>query len=221
MTNNRTAGLVLAGGQASRMGGGDKPLLTIAGRPMLASVIAALAVHPIAISANGDPTRFADYGLPVLDDGPFQGHGPLAGILAGLDWAASRGMTQLLTAPGDTPFLPSGLAAWLQPAPACVSSGGVRHHLVALWPVTSAATLRAMLSIPGSRRVADFAARVGMRYADYPGHPADPFTNINTQAELDAARSTADQRQSEHPTKGGIGNKCVSTPIKLPAKTKT
>jgi molybdopterin-guanine dinucleotide biosynthesis protein A len=154
-------------------------------------VIAALGVTPIAISANGDPARFAAFGLPVLSDGLFQGQGPLAGILAGLDWAAGLGMTALLTAPGDTPFLPGGLAERLAPAPCGVASAGQRHHLVALWPVSCAETLRAMLSSPGSRRVAEFAERIGMRYAEFGVRTADPFVNVNTAGDLARARATA------------------------------
>jgi molybdenum cofactor guanylyltransferase len=191
MTEDRTAALVLAGGQARRMGGGDKPLLTVGGRPMLASVIAALDVRPIAISANGDPARFAAFGLPVLSDGAFQGQGPLAGLLTGLIWAASLGMTTLLTAPGDTPFLPPRLATRLRPAPCCASSNGRRHHLVALWPVCCANTLRSVLSAPGSRRVADVAERIGMRYVDFAVESGDPFANVNTPDELVRARAIA------------------------------
>jgi molybdopterin-guanine dinucleotide biosynthesis protein A len=173
------------------MGGGDKPLLTVGDRSMLAAVIAALQVRPVAISANGDPARFAAFGLPVLPDGPFIGQGPLAGILAGLDWAASLGMTALLTAPGDMPFLPSGLASWLAPAPSCIASAGNRHHLVALWPVVCAEPLRKLLSTSGSRRVADFAARIAMRYADYRVRTDDPFANVNTRDDLALARAKA------------------------------
>ncbi len=189
MKSGRIAGLVLAGGLARRMGGGDKPLLEVAGRPMLVRVIAALGVAPIAISANGDPARFAAFGLPVLSDGAFQGEGPLAGLLAGLQWAASLGMTGLLTAPGDTPFLPAGLAERLQPAPCCAASAGKQHYLVAVWPVSCANTLHSVLSTSGSRRVGDFAARIGMRYVDFPVPNGDPFANVNTQDELVRARS--------------------------------
>jgi molybdopterin-guanine dinucleotide biosynthesis protein A len=190
MTDARIAGLVLAGGAARRMGGGDKPLLEVAGRPMLARVIAALGVTPTAISANGDPARFAAFGLPVLTDGEFGGQGPLAGLLAGLRWAASLGMNGLLTAPGDTPFLPAGLAAHLQPAPCCAESRGRRHYLVALWPVSSATALQTTLSAPGSRRVADFAERIGMRYVDFAVPRGDPFVNVNTPSELAEVRAT-------------------------------
>jgi molybdopterin-guanine dinucleotide biosynthesis protein A len=189
MTDPGIAGLVLAGGAARRMGGGDKPLLEVAGQPMLVRVITALGVTPIAISANGDPARFAAFGLPVLPDGAFADQGPLAGLLAGLRWAASLGMTALLTAPGDTPFLPAGLAARLQPAPCCAASRGRRHYLVALWPVSCATTLYTALSAPGSRRVADFAERIGMRYVDFAVPDGDPFVNVNTPSELAEVRA--------------------------------
>jgi molybdopterin-guanine dinucleotide biosynthesis protein A len=186
------------------MGGGDKPLLMVGGKTMLASVIAALAVRHTAISANGDPARFAEFSLPVLSDGAFPGEGPLAGLLAGLDWAASLGMSDLLTAPGDMPCLPRGLAEWLAPAPCCVSSGGQRHHLVALWPVGCSAALRAMLSMPGSRSVAHFAERIGMRYAEYHVRTGSPFVNVNTSNELAQVRAQAcinDDEATIDPTK--------------------
>ena len=189
MTKPRIAGLVLAGGHAQRMGGGDKPLLDLAGQSMLARVIAALDLDPVAISANGDPTRFAAFGHPVLPDGTFQGHGPLAGVLAGLQWAASLGMTDLLTAPGDTPFLPTGLAQRLQPAPCAAASRGERHHLVALWPVTCLDALHTALSTDNVRRVAGFAERIGMRYIEFPVLNRDPFANVNTPDELAEARA--------------------------------
>jgi molybdopterin-guanine dinucleotide biosynthesis protein A len=189
MTDARIAGLVLAGGAARRMGGGDKPLLEVAGRPMLARVIAALGAMPIAISANGDPARFAAFGLPVLPDGAFAGQGPLAGLLAGLRWAASLGMIGLLTAPGDTPLLPAGLAARLQPPPCCAASAGRRHYLVAVWPVSCLTALHATLSAPGSRRVADFAERIGMRYVDFAVAGGDPFVNVNMPIELAEVRA--------------------------------
>jgi molybdopterin-guanine dinucleotide biosynthesis protein A len=196
MTETRIAGLVLAGGQARRMGGGDKPLLEVAGRPMLARVIAALNVSPIAISANGDPARFAAFGLPVLADGTFQGQGPLAGLLAGLRWAASLGMTGLLTAPGDTPFLPVGLAERLQPPPCAAESLGKKHYLVAVWPISCANTLHTMLYAHDSRRVADFAERIGMRYVDFAVPGSDPFANVNTPDELARARAVGQEDES-------------------------
>lgn len=184
----RIAAIVLAGGEARRMGGGDKPLLSVGRQTMLAAVIKALDIPHTAISANGDPSRFAAFGLPVLPDGAFHGQGPLAGVLVGLQWAAALGMTALLTAPGDTPFLPRGLAAMLSPPPRAVRSGGRTHHLVALWPVSCSDRLTTFLRAPGSRRVRDFASEIGMRTMDFPARPADPFANINTPEELAQAR---------------------------------
>ena len=190
----RIAAVVLAGGAARRMGGGDKPLLEVGGQPMLARVIAALRpdVAAIAISANGDPARFAAFGLPVLPDGRFAGEGPLAGILAGLDWTARIGAAALLTVPGDTPFVPTGLPAALHPPPACAVSGGRTHHLVALWPVACRERLRALLSVPGPRSVAHFAAAIATRQVDFPAGPWDRFLNVNTPDDLARARAMGD-----------------------------
>ncbi len=187
----RTAALVLAGGQARRMGGGDKPLLILRGRTMLDHVLAALDVPVVAISANGDPARFGPFGLPVLPDGDFAGEGPLAGLLAGLNWAAGLGMTDLLTVPCDTPFLPRGLAAGLAPAPGCALCGGRRHHLVALWPVAVHDLLKAFLSESGSRHVSHFADYIRMRYVDFPALSPDSFMNVNTLTDLAAAEEIA------------------------------
>ena len=186
-----TAALVLAGGSARRMGGGDKPLLDLAGRSMIERVLAALGARPIAISANGDPARFAAFGRPVVSDGRFAGEGPLAGLLAGLEWAASVACDTLLTVPGDTPFVPPGLVAALEPAPACAASGGRLHHLVALWPVGCRDRLHALLSQPGRRDIAGFARAIGMRRVDFPATPCDPFLNVNTPEDLAAARAIA------------------------------
>jgi molybdopterin-guanine dinucleotide biosynthesis protein A len=191
MNTSRIVGLVLAGGQARRMGGADKALLLFGGRTMLAAVIAALDLPVVAISANGNPARFAAYGCPVLSDGAFQNQGPLAGILAGLEWAAGLGMRALLTAPCDTPYLPRDLADRLWPPPCSAASGGRRHHLVATWPVACAGDLRAMLSVPGSRRVADFAERIGMHYVAFPEDTADRFINVNTVGDLERVRLAA------------------------------
>ena len=174
------------------MGGLDKPLLDLNGHPLLARVIAALRpqVTVIAISANGDPARFAPFGLPVLRD-ELAGQGPLAGVAAGLDWAAGLGADALLTVPGDTPFIPTELAAALHPPPACAVSAGRVHHLVALWPVTSRPLLQAILTTPGSRAVARASDQIGMRRVEFPAAPCDPFFNVNTPADLARARRRA------------------------------
>jgi molybdopterin-guanine dinucleotide biosynthesis protein A len=174
------------------LGGVDKPLLMLGQSTILARIISILDVERIAISANGDKSRFANYGLPILDDGPFAGEGPLAGILAGLDWASAAGASALLSVPGDTPFLPHGLAASLSPPPAFAASGGRFHHLVALWPVTARNALREHLSRPGPRHVARFATEIGMRQVDFPSSPWDSFLNVNTPSDLEVARSRVD-----------------------------
>lgn len=187
------AAVVLAGGEARRMGGGDKPLLPIGGRTMLQAVIEALDVPETAISANGDPSRFAAFGLPVLPDGPFAGLGPLAGVLAGLRWAEARGAAALVTAPGDMPFLPRGLPRALLPAPTAVIAGGQPHHLVATWPVACADALETFLRTDTIRRVRDFAEQIGMGYKHFPAAVGGNFANINSKQELlDARRQQPD-----------------------------
>lgn len=188
-----TAALILAGGTARRLGGIDKPLLELAGRSIVARIIGGLDGVPAAINANGDPARFAAFGLPILADGQFAGEGPLAGVLAGLDWANGLGARTLLTIPGDTPFVPRGLAAALAPAPACAASDGRAHHLVALWPIGCRNDLRRLLSVPGRRDVAHFARAIGMRTVDFPMPKWDAFLNVNTPADLAMARAIAER----------------------------
>ena len=197
----KTAALVLAGGSAQRMGGGDKPLRLLRGRTLLEHALAAIDISLAAISANGDPARFAQFGLPVLPDGVFAGQGPLAGVLAGLHWAAGMGASSLLTVPGDTPFLPPGLADALAPAPACAASGGQRHHLVALWPVADRDLLQTFLTAPGSRKVSRFAEILGMRYVDFPAADAAWFANVNTPEEferLELMNAPSDEQVGKH-----------------------
>ena len=185
------AGLILAGGAGRRLGGTDKPLLALGRDTILDRVLARLRAEPvaaIALSANGDPARFARFGLTVLADG-IAAAGPLAGVLAGLDWAAALGATALLSVPGDAPFLPAGLLAALSPAPACAVADGRLQPLVALWPVAARAALRDWLSSGQSRKVGAFAATLGMRAVDFPEAAADGFANINTPEELAAARA--------------------------------
>ncbi|MEJ0017132.1 MAG: molybdenum cofactor guanylyltransferase MobA [Acetobacteraceae bacterium] len=189
---SRTAAVILAGGGARRMGGGDKPLLELAGEPIIRRILAALDTPEVAISANGDPARFSGLNLPVLPDRDFADQGPLAGVLAGLDWAAGLGAATLLTVPGDTPFIPHGLAAALAPAPSCAASQGHAHHLVALWPVACRDELRHLLSVPGRRDVMHFARAIGMRRVDFAVAKWDPFLNVNTPHELAVARAIAE-----------------------------
>lgn len=176
------------------MDGQDKTFLNVGGVPILSRVVATLRSdgHAIAISANGDPSRFSDFEPPILPDGAFQGEGPLAGVLAGLDWAATLGVDALLTVPGDTPFIPAGLAAALTPPPACAASNGRAHHLVALWPVACRGELRRLLSAPGRRDIVHFARAIGMRRVDFAVAKCDPFLNVNTPEDLALARAIAE-----------------------------
>jgi molybdopterin-guanine dinucleotide biosynthesis protein A len=190
-------GVLLAGGLARRMGGGDKPLLELAGRPLLAHAAAALAPQcaALVLNANGDPARFAAFGLPVAAD-TLPGHpGPLAGILAGMRWAAAHHpeCPDILTVAADTPLLPGDLgerlAAARGPAAiACAGSGGRVHPTAALWPVALADRLEAAIRA-GARRVLAWAGGEGLALAEFPAGSQDPFFNINTPEDLAAAEA--------------------------------
>jgi molybdopterin-guanine dinucleotide biosynthesis protein A len=189
-----TLGLVLAGGLARRMGGGDKPLRLLGGRPLLDHVLARIApqVAAMVLNANGDPARFAAFGLPVVAD-PLPDHpGPLAGILAGLDWAAEHrpDLVWVASVPGDCPFIPADFVARLHAAReaagvpmAAASSGGQSHPPAALWPVTLRSELRAAL-LAGERKIDRWTARFGCAEAAWPATPFDPFFNANAPEDL-------------------------------------
>ncbi|MBR0679356.1 molybdenum cofactor guanylyltransferase MobA [Roseomonas eburnea] len=189
-----TLGCVLAGGLARRMGGGDKPLRTLGGRPMLDHALARLApqVAAVVLNANGDPARFASYGLPVVADGLPDYPGPLAGILAAMDWAAAErpDLPWIASVPGDSPFIPDDLVARLHAAReaasvpfACARSGGQTHPPVGLWPVALREELRAAL-LAGERKIDRWTARHGCTHADWPDNPVDPFFNANAPEDL-------------------------------------
>ncbi|MEZ5720576.1 MAG: molybdenum cofactor guanylyltransferase MobA [Paracoccaceae bacterium] len=185
-------GVVLAGGRGSRMGGVDKALVTLGGQPMIAHVIARLGpqVGALAINAGGDPARFAGLGLPVLPD-PVPGQpGPLAGVLAGMRWAASQGASHVATAATDTPFLPADLVARLKAgaqAPiALAESDGWLHPTFGLWPVTLAEDLELALEA-GTRKVAGWALGEGAVRVQFAAEPFDPFFNVNTPDDLATA----------------------------------
>ncbi|MFB9871657.1 molybdenum cofactor guanylyltransferase [Acetobacter farinalis] len=194
----RLAALVLAGGTGTRMGGCDKPLLPLSGhRTVLDFVLAALRPHcaAIALSANGNPSRFAPWGLPVLPDTQAD-MGPLAGILEGLLWAESQNCSVLITVPGDTPFIPPDLPLHVLPAPAVAVSENQRHHLVASWPVSCRAALQTWLAQPehpDKRRIRSFAATLGMRDVLFPDQTPDLFFNINTPDDYACARALAER----------------------------
>jgi len=196
-----TLGLILAGGLARRMGGGDKALLPLAGRPILSHVVARLRgqCDDLLLNANGDPARFAGFGLPVVADTVLGFAGPLAGILAGLDWlAAHRPQTPwLLSVAGDTPFLPADLVVRLHAARvaagtplACAASAGWEHHAIGLWPLSLREDLRRSL-LAGERKIGAWTGRNGVATAEWPAEPFDPFFNINTPEDLAEAERLA------------------------------
>jgi molybdopterin-guanine dinucleotide biosynthesis protein A len=195
-------GVILAGGRSVRMGGGDKCLRTIAGRRLIDHVVARLApqVDGLALNANGDPARFADLGLPVLADECPDHAGPLAGVLAGLDWAAARGAAAIVTAAADTPFFPPDLAVRLAAAAGPTglavaasrdATGRVqRHPTFGLWPVALRGALRAALSA-GTRKLMAWIEAHGAGTAVFPAEPLDPFFNVNTPEDAAAAEAMA------------------------------
>ena len=196
------SGVVLAGGLARRMGGGDKTLREIGGHSILARVIARLEPQckSLVLSANGDPMRFASFGLPVIADGVKQHPGPLAGILAGLDWAAAHrpNAQWVLSAPGDCPFLPRDLVARLRQAVsaqgaelAVAASQGRSHPVIGLWKVALRDALREALVVEGLRKVQGWTARHRVATVVWPDEPLDPFYNVNTVEDLAEAERLA------------------------------
>jgi molybdopterin-guanine dinucleotide biosynthesis protein A len=193
-------GVLLAGGLARRMGGGDKPLRTIAGRPLLDLVIERMRpqASALVLNANGDPARFAAYGLPVVADSVTGNPGPLAGVLAGLDWAAEHcpGCRLVVSVPTDAPFLPADLVGRMEAQMvmegadlACAVSGGQAHPVVGLWPVRLRDDLRHALVDEGIRKVDAWTARYRLATVTFPDRPIDPFFNTNRPEDLDAAAS--------------------------------
>jgi len=195
----QVAAVVLAGGRGSRLGGADKALVQLAGRPLLAHVLARLRSQaaPIALNAAGDPARFAEFGLPVIAD-PVPGFlGPLAGVLAGLDWMreAAPEAPWLASVAADTPFLPRDLVARLRAAGeaaeaevVCAASGGRTHFVAALWRPHLGPTMRAALVERGVRRVEAWIAggrAVTVEFAaEFGDEPVDPFFNVNRPEDL-------------------------------------
>ncbi|MFS4582023.1 molybdenum cofactor guanylyltransferase MobA [Phaeobacter sp. C3_T13_0] len=202
----RTLGVILAGGLATRMGGGDKGRLLIGGRSLMTHVIDRLSpqVAHMALNANGDAGRFDDLGLPVIPDSIDGFAGPLAGVLAGLDWAADKGATSIVTVAADSPFFPSNLTERLKQSadgqvhPLVLAttpktgeeqlkSGGKgrvnRHPTFGLWPVALRDDLRAALD-GGLRKVVAWTDLHDGREALFEAEPFDPFFNINTPEDL-------------------------------------
>jgi molybdenum cofactor guanylyltransferase len=203
-------GVILAGGQSTRMGGGDKGLLALGGIPLLQRAIDRLRpqVAEIALNANGDPSRFAGYGLPVVPDSIDGFPGPLAGVLAGLDWAAEQGAYSIVTVAADTPFFPVDLAERLldrsqgmahplvlaatprgeEKTKSMSKSGLIRHPTFGIWPVALRDDLRAALD-EGISKVVIWTERHGGREVVFPTDDGDPFFNVNTPDDLTAAEA--------------------------------
>ena len=188
-------GVLLAGGLARRMGGGDKPMRTIAGRTILDRVIARLGPQcdGLILNANGDPARFAAFGLPVIADGVSDFPGPLAGILAALDWAAANRpeVKLVLSAAADCPFLPRDLVSRLYAALvaenaelAVAASDGQSHPVIGLWSVALRDQLRHALVVEDVRKIDRWTARFRLATVTWPTTPLDPFFNANTMDDI-------------------------------------
>lgn len=194
------AGVILAGGRATRMGGGDKGLRRVGGRRLMDHALERLApqVGAMAINANGDPARLAEFGLPVLADSLPDHPGPLAGVLAGLDWAAGIGAQAIVTAAADTPFFPRDLAAQLVaaagPSGLCLAASPddtgrmQRHPTFGLWPVALRDDLRSALT-GGLRKIVLWTDGHGAGTAAFASDPFDPFFNVNTPDDLALAET--------------------------------
>ena len=195
-------GVLLAGGLARRMGGGDKPMRQILGRTILERVIARLAPQcdGLILNANGDPARFAAFGLPVIADSVADFPGPLAGILAGLDWMAKHRpeVEWMLSAAADCPFLPRDLAARLSEASikenaqlAVAASDGQSHPVIGLWRVALRDELRHALVKEDIRKIDRWTARYPLATVTWPVSPLDPFFNANTVEDIAEAERLA------------------------------
>ncbi|HUF56836.1 MAG TPA: molybdenum cofactor guanylyltransferase MobA [Thermohalobaculum sp.] len=207
--SGKIAGVILAGGLATRMGGGDKALIELGGRTLLERVIDRLApqVGPMALNANGDPARFAAFGLPVIPDTVEGFAGPLAGILAGLRWAGRQGCTHVASAAADTPFFPTDLVARLAEAareeekPIALAAtrdperGLSDHPTFGLWPVALAGDLQAWLE-RGERKVVVWTRRHGAARAVFDEAGRYPFFNLNTPEDVAEAERLGRERSA-------------------------
>lgn len=198
----KTLGVLLAGGLARRMGGGDKPMRTIAGRTILERVIARVApqCEQLILNANGDPSRFASFRLPVIADNIEGFVGPLAGVLAALDWSVEHrpDIDWVLSTATDCPFLPRDLVKRLHQARtaegspiAVAASGGHVHHVVALWNVSLREQLRNALLKEDIRKVGFWMSRYKPATVTWPDTPLDPFFNANTVEDIAEAERLA------------------------------
>jgi molybdopterin-guanine dinucleotide biosynthesis protein A len=197
-----TLGAILAGGLSRRMGGGDKAMKVVRGRTILERVIARIGPQcdGLVLNANGDPARFAAFALPIVPDTVEGFAGPLAGLLAALDWtAANRPKADwILSAPTDCPFLPRDLVTKLQQARldqdaqlAVASSGKRVHPVIGLWPVALRDELRHALTVDNIRKVDLWTARYRVATVPWPLEPLDPFFNANDADDLAEAERLA------------------------------
>lgn len=195
----RPLGLILAGGRARRMGGGDKTRLAVGGVPIRDRIVTRLKPQCRQLLVSARARRGAPRGITVIVDDVVDA-GPLAGILAGLDWAAEHApdVATIVTVPGDCPFIPLDLVERLEEARraerqplACASSGDWTHPVVGLWPVDLRHELRHALTIEGVRKVDEWTQRRGVAVADWPVEPLDPFFNINTPDDVETANRLA------------------------------
>lgn len=196
------AGVLLAGGQSRRMGGGDKCLRPLAGKPILSHVIERIApqVQALVLNANGDASRFRQYGLPVVKDTIDGFAGPLAGVLTGMEWVRANRpeMSWLVSVPTDAPFLPREFVARLLEGierengeMACARSGGRAHPVAALWPVRLADELRLAMTGEAIRKVDVWTARYRLVQVDFGDESMDPFFNANRPEDLAMAERIA------------------------------
>ncbi|WP_108880366.1 molybdenum cofactor guanylyltransferase MobA [Anderseniella sp. Alg231-50] len=199
---NKVVGCILAGGLARRMGGGDKGLIELAGRPVLDHVIDRFGaqVGNVILNANGDPARFADYGLPVMPDTVEGFAGPLAGVLAGLSWAQEHAPDAdwVATAATDTPFFPADFVTRLLAAiedqgadMACAASHGRNHPVFGLWPVRLKDDLQSALVDEDIRKVDLWTARHKLVAVEFTASGFDPFFNVNRPDDVSEAERIA------------------------------
>jgi molybdenum cofactor guanylyltransferase len=195
MTRPSVAAVLLAGGLSRRMGGGDKSLRPLGGRPILAHVVerARPQVDAMVLNANGDPARFAGFGLPVAGDVVEGFAGPLAGVLTGLEWARAHrpDAAWVASVATDTPFFPRDLVARLLATVvgdgaelACAASGGQAHPVFGLWPTALAGELRRALVEEGVRKIDAWTARHRLALVEFPVGAVDPFFNANRPEDL-------------------------------------
>lgn len=205
-------GVLLAGGQARRMGGGDKCLRPLGGRPLLEHVSerARPQVAALLLNANGDPRRFAAFGLPVTGDVVEGFAGPLAGVLTGMEWARAHrpDLPWIATIATDTPFFPPDLVHRMRAALeqhgadlACAASSGRTHPVFGLWPVRLAGDLRRAMTEDGTRKVDVWTARYRLAEVEFPSEPFDPFFNTNRPEDLAEAEQLLALERSTLPTR--------------------